>query len=430
MSDKKLLQQYLSSYSERVATNKKFIENTVNKYLNNKFSEYLGDKTLAQLNWKLIIFDPNRELYKHTLGFALPLKMFNKGKYNLIGISKLYLSDTDQFGVEQVIKHEIAHCLELEKYGDSNHDKRFHEICQDIFGDWDLGDESTETNIDSISKYIIIFEPSIGCDEGAYKSVKSIPTNYFSIGYLNSSIVDIYSNKVVTDFFLDKKDMKLVYDTYSIDTIKSAKMKAIKYNQYNENISFIKLYNIINEGKLSNFLKSALIGGSILGSTFSPNIEAAPKINNANTSIVSNKNKIKTKFRIEKSDSPEKILAGTLFEEGQGETLKGRKAIASVIYNRAIKRKKSLTDICLQRLQFSCWNKGYLIINLNNSKGFDPNKEKAWNECLAIAQQMVNGTFKPIIKADHYYNPEKASPRWGKTLKNVIIIGHHKFGEG
>ena len=60
---------------------------------------------------------------------------------------------------------------------------------------------------------------------------------------------------------------------------------------------------------------------------------------------------------------------------------------------------------------------------INNSKD-----RQSWIDCWNIANQMVNGKFKPITKADHYYNPDKANPSWGKYLVNRKQIGHHLFG--
>lgn len=51
------------------------------------------------------------------------------------------------------------------------------------------------------------------------------------------------------------------------------------------------------------------------------------------------------------------ILTRTFFVEGNSEGRVGREAIAAVIYNRAGGNPERFADICLQRRQFSCWDK-------------------------------------------------------------------------
>jgi len=51
------------------------------------------------------------------------------------------------------------------------------------------------------------------------------------------------------------------------------------------------------------------------------------------------------------------IIATTLILEAGGEYSEGAmEAVHEVIYNRSIKRNKSMAEVCLQKWQFSCWN--------------------------------------------------------------------------
>jgi spore germination cell wall hydrolase CwlJ-like protein len=121
-------------------------------------------------------------------------------------------------------------------------------------------------------------------------------------------------------------------------------------------------------------------------------------------------------------------LTYTIYREACGEPLLGKKAVASVIYNRAVKSGKSFEYECLKYKQFSCWNgivnKKRPPLKLNNSLDV-----KAWDESYAIAILMVNGVFKPIGVWNHYYNPSKCSPSWGDKMTHVDYIGDHKFGK-
>lgn len=135
------------------------------------------------------------------------------------------------------------------------------------------------------------------------------------------------------------------------------------------------------------------------------------------------------------------ILTRTLFVEGNNEGHVGREAIASVIYNRAGGNPKIFGDICLQRLQFSCWNKlegrtpnTFKIrfsSGLRDARGrLIKDQQRIWNDCADIAEEMLNGTFSPTNAFNSYLNPETASKSarnsWGK--KCTTFIGNHAFG--
>ena len=114
--------------------------------------------------------------------------------------------------------------------------------------------------------------------------------------------------------------------------------------------------------------------------------------------------------------SPEQVVARTLWGEARGESITGKVAVASVIYNRAKSNPKKLKAVCLKRKQFSCWN----------GRTIKAGKGKAWQECLKIAREMLSGKFKPTINADHYYNPKLCNPKWAWGHE-VKMIGNHAF---
>jgi len=119
-------------------------------------------------------------------------------------------------------------------------------------------------------------------------------------------------------------------------------------------------------------------------------------------------------------------IAFTVYKEASGESYVGKVAVATVIYNRALKSGNTFGFECKKNMQFSCWNavdKNHPTIKLNNQLD-----RKAWNECVSIAIQMIDCNFEPSGSWNHYYNPDKANPSWGKLMTNVNVIGHHKFG--
>ena len=140
------------------------------------------------------------------------------------------------------------------------------------------------------------------------------------------------------------------------------------------------------------------------------------------------------------------IIARTIFKEASGETSEGRKAIASVIYNRAKpgitngKDVRSFVNVCWKPLQFSCWNQANPLSNPSKYSGKkyqivlpsgaeQPTAKEVWEECKELASQLVLGEFNSTIgNLNTYYNPDKASPSWGSSLQDVKTIGNHKFG--
>jgi spore germination cell wall hydrolase CwlJ-like protein len=50
------------------------------------------------------------------------------------------------------------------------------------------------------------------------------------------------------------------------------------------------------------------------------------------------------------------VVALTLLAEAEGESFEGKRMVAEVIKNRAIANCRSVREVCLSPLQFSCWN--------------------------------------------------------------------------
>ena len=118
------------------------------------------------------------------------------------------------------------------------------------------------------------------------------------------------------------------------------------------------------------------------------------------------------------------VIAKTIYAEAQGESEEGKKAVASVIWNRANGNVANFEPVIKRRKQFSCWN---------GKNDLDTGRGIPWRECNRIAREMVIGEFSPTVEYTHYYNPEKADPSWAytdkskTTLRDHIDIGHHRF---
>jgi N-acetylmuramoyl-L-alanine amidase len=121
------------------------------------------------------------------------------------------------------------------------------------------------------------------------------------------------------------------------------------------------------------------------------------------------------------------VIALTLWSEARGEGFGGVKAVASVVQNRLtskeFKSRKTLRNVCLQSFQFSGWNFGFTpSLVINSEKDY-----QIWCYCLMVADDMLKGSFKPIINSTHYYAFKKCKPSW-YNMKEVVVIGNHRFG--
>lgn len=124
------------------------------------------------------------------------------------------------------------------------------------------------------------------------------------------------------------------------------------------------------------------------------------------------------------------IIATCLFREARGEGVEGMNHVASVIWNSTYEWEEKGQGCALEVLRPGRFDsmKGFdtSTADIPEQKGSDD--EKAWKHCVATAAAMVRGKFKPINNANHYYNPDKASPSWGPRLVDTVKVGHHLFG--
>lgn len=134
-------------------------------------------------------------------------------------------------------------------------------------------------------------------------------------------------------------------------------------------------------------------------------------------------------------------LAKVLWAEARGksEGTAGRKAIASVIWNRAGGNPTNLIPVIKQNSAFSCLNdyKGgwtdatyNWFVPTSEITGNSGNKA-IWDECVQIATQLANKNFKSTIgNRNAYLNKDTASKKaidsWGK--KCTYKVGSHYFG--
>lgn len=110
----------------------------------------------------------------------------------------------------------------------------------------------------------------------------------------------------------------------------------------------------------------------------------------------------------------------TLLAEAGGEGFDGMVAVGNVIRNRAAKRGLTVEEVCLQRLQFSCWNdKGVTVYR------YAERNRAIWQDALTAWQ--VSGTEDITDMADHYFADYIAMPKWARGMTETVRVGRHRF---
>ena len=122
--------------------------------------------------------------------------------------------------------------------------------------------------------------------------------------------------------------------------------------------------------------------------------------------------------RTKKVSSPANVVALTILAEARGEGQTGMYAVAAVIKQRALNRRLTPTQVCLQRKQFSCWNGKRVDARLLKTP------QAKYAMMLASNIQRVNTAWSGY--ADHYHN-KRITPYWAKGKRPIGIIKNHVF---
>ena len=132
------------------------------------------------------------------------------------------------------------------------------------------------------------------------------------------------------------------------------------------------------------------------------------------------------------------LMAATVLGEAEGEDTIGKRAVAYVIINRVRDPKGRWpidpAEVCLQRLQFSCWNVGSPRIPTM----FRPQahvSEATWNDCFRVSMEaMFNLEPDPTNGATAYLNEKETRkirggelPKWFDESKVTLRLGAHTF---
>jgi spore germination cell wall hydrolase CwlJ-like protein len=118
----------------------------------------------------------------------------------------------------------------------------------------------------------------------------------------------------------------------------------------------------------------------------------------------------------------QKVVAITILAEARGEGTKGMYAVAAVIAQRAMERKRTPEQICLKPYQFSCWN-GKKVADLEHLLTVPQAKY-----AILLAKTVKQLSRDYVGYANHYHATwMKQKPYWAKGVKPVKVIGNHAF---
>ena len=116
----------------------------------------------------------------------------------------------------------------------------------------------------------------------------------------------------------------------------------------------------------------------------------------------------------------------TLLGEARGEGKLGIYAVACVIQQRQLERSLSAKSVCLQRLQFSCWNKTNSSVLKRQVSG-TPKEIVVY--AIQIARQLVQGVSldRTVVGNANHYCVSSLNPYWAKGRRPSAKVGNHKF---
>jgi spore germination cell wall hydrolase CwlJ-like protein len=118
------------------------------------------------------------------------------------------------------------------------------------------------------------------------------------------------------------------------------------------------------------------------------------------------------------------LLSLLIWAEARSDGEEGMRAVASVIYHRAGGEVSRYEAVVTKRRQFSAYP---ACINARpwSAPVLSPDGA-AWFKATLIAQELVNGTFSPTIRATHYH-AYSVHPTWSMKMRPAGIIGRHVF---
>lgn len=122
------------------------------------------------------------------------------------------------------------------------------------------------------------------------------------------------------------------------------------------------------------------------------------------------------------------VLTRTVIGEARGETPLGQECVAWVIRNRWMTKyrgKTTITNVCKDRHQFSCWNP-----NDPNRSFIDsllPGDDLYLTTLRRVAGVLLAGSEEDPTHGSRHYHVKRVKPVWSSGKVPVVIVGNHQF---
>lgn len=130
------------------------------------------------------------------------------------------------------------------------------------------------------------------------------------------------------------------------------------------------------------------------------------------------------------SDFDKEVFIRTLYGECDGEDELGQCLVAEVILNRAIKKKESVTEICMKPKQFSCWTDTDEDSNYERIIRLGRLNER-YKHFDKIISSVMSCEYIPWMPSNTFhYHTYNVNPVWSKNVTPVKEFGNHKFFAG
>lgn len=127
-------------------------------------------------------------------------------------------------------------------------------------------------------------------------------------------------------------------------------------------------------------------------------------------------------------------LALNVYHEARGESIMGQHAVAQVTMNRAERDPSKVCQVVVAKKQFSWVNPSFGLVEKTPkgcvlTKRGEPKEGDAWDRAKKIAWVTLARADQPDFFAHgaKFYHVTWVHPVWRHKLKQVAVIGHHKF---
>ncbi len=116
-----------------------------------------------------------------------------------------------------------------------------------------------------------------------------------------------------------------------------------------------------------------------------------------------------------------RCLAGAIYNEARGESLKGQLAVAQVVLNRAASARwpSGLCEVVYQRNQFS--------YTFDGRPDYPTTSNRNWQRAEAVAIIAATGNWEDITDNALFFHATYVSPTWQKRFERTRKIGQHIF---